>query len=372
VATNRPKPCDPSLTRLPDGLGAPSPDGTQYLINKKDSGGIYQLYVGSASGGNPVCISCTSRPNSPAVNRHKLQAQWHPSGKWIVLAGERDDYDKPLLSTPDLIEGWVQSGLWVNIFMVRPDGSQWYRLSNFGRDKGERADGFTGVAFTPDGTRGVWAQIVDGNIFEALFGRWELIVADLRQDGNGAPYFTNHRNITPAGAKWVEPGNFAPDGKSLLITADIGLKDPQGMDQFILNVDTGEVRNVTNTPDIWDEHGVFSPNGRKIFFMSSYPFRENHLFSTLLFLKTEFMLMDRDGSNLQQLTYFNSQGHVESNAPGRGSVAAIGGFHPDGRAISALNLFFPGYETWRIDFAGYCGQDVRTNPGNILSPNQGR
>ena len=70
----------------------------------------------------------------------------------------------------------------------------------------------------------MWAQIVDGNIFANSFGRWELILADFREDPSGVPSFTNLRNITPAGARWIEPGNFAPDGKSLLITADIGLK----------------------------------------------------------------------------------------------------------------------------------------------------
>ena len=213
------------ITRAPDGLVVWSPSGEQYIVNKKDAVGIYQLYVGNKGSSEPACITCTARPNSPAAKRHKLQPSWHPSGKWIVLAGEREDYKKPLISTPQLIEGWVQSGLWVNIYITRPDGSKWYRLSDFGEG---RADGFTGVPFTPDGTKAVWAQIVDGNIFANTFGRWELILADFREDSSGVPSFTNLRNITPAGARWIEPGNFAPDGKSLLITADIGMKDAAG------------------------------------------------------------------------------------------------------------------------------------------------
>ncbi|MCL5746138.1 MAG: hypothetical protein M1541_19780 [Acidobacteria bacterium] len=347
------------IERAPDGLVVWSPTGELYIINRKDDAGIYQLYVGTASDMNPVCITCTERLNSPAPNRQKLQPHWHPSGQWIVLAGERENYTKPWLATPELIEGWVQSGLWVNIYITRPDGSEWYQLSDFGHGQG---DGFTGVAFTPDGTQAVWAQIVSGNIFEAMFGRWELILADFQEDGGGVPSFTNLRDITPVGAKWVEPGNFAPDGKSLLITADIGLSDAQGMDQFILDITTGEVRNLTNSPDVWDEHGVFSNDGKKILFMSSYPFRTNWLSHTVLSLKTEFMLMNSDGSGLQQLTHFNSPGYPESNAPGRGSVAAIGEWNPDGRTISALNLFFPNYETWTIPFNDNCGGDARSQP----------
>jgi Tol biopolymer transport system component len=330
-----------------------SPNGRQYVINKLDAAGIYQLYVGGAGNAAPVCITCGQQPGSPAPNKHKLQPHWHPSGEWIVMAGEMASYQPPLLSTPAVVLGWLQSGLWVDIYMTRPDGSEWRQLSNFGQPGGP--NGFTGVAFTPNGKQAVWAQIVDGNIFKYLFGRWQLILADVSGDQNGVPSFSNLRDITPAGAAWVEPGNFAPDGKSLLITADIGMSDPEGMDQFILDISTGAARNLTNSPNVWDEHGVFSPDGSKILFMSSYPFRSNPLSNKVLFLKTEFMLMDSNGGGLKQLTHFNSQGYPESDPPQQGSVAANGEWRPDGKAISALNLFFPSYQTWSLGFSGLCG-----------------
>ena len=97
------------VARAPDGLVVWSPSGEQYIVNKKDAAGIYQLYVGNKGSSDATCITCTEAPEQPALNRHKLQPSWHPSGKWIVLAGERDDYKKPIISTPELIEGWVQS-----------------------------------------------------------------------------------------------------------------------------------------------------------------------------------------------------------------------------------------------------------------------
>jgi Tol biopolymer transport system component len=338
-----------------DGLAMWSPTGEQYVLNKKDAAGTYQLYVGAKGSNSPTCITCSERPNSPAVKRHKQQPHWHPSGKWILLAAERDEYKKPLIYTKSMIEGWILSGLFVNIYATRPDGSEWHRLSDFGGS--QRGDGFTGIPFTPDGKQGVWAQIVDGNVFKNLFGRWELILADFREDRNGVPSFANLRNITPAGANWVEPGNFAPDGKSLVITADIGMKDPQGQDQYVLDITTGSVRNLTNTPGVWDEHGVFSPDGEKIFFMSSYPFRNDRLSHNFLFLKTEFMLMNKDGSGLQQLTHYNSPGYPDYDK--RGGVAANGEWYPDGRSISALHLFFPEVEASIITFKGPCGNRSR-------------
>jgi Tol biopolymer transport system component len=350
-----------SFTRV-DGQYVWSPDGSRYIVNKKDSSGTYQLYVSSPGGGEPVCISCTARPGSPLVNRHKLQPHWYPTGEWIVLAGEWQKDHKPFWASSDVVEGWVASGLSVDIYIVRPDGTDWHRLVDF---ENGRADGFTGVAFTPDGRRAVWAQIVDGNVFRYTFGKWELIVADVHKDANGVLSFVNQRNITPAKTNWIETGNFAPDGHSLIVTADTALKNAMGMDQFILDIDSGRERNITNQPDWWDEHGRLSPDGRKVVYMSSSPFRDKPLQSNMFFLHTEFMLMNSDGSGQEQLSHFNSKGYPESNTGGRASVAAAAEWNPDGRSISLMNLFFPNYEAWIVTFNGNCGAEARQPPGRI-------
>jgi hypothetical protein len=343
-------PCRTIIAHAADGIVGWSPNGKQYLSNKQDAAGIYQIYVGAA-GGAAVCISCAQVPNGPAPSLHKLQPRWHPSGQWIVLAVALSEIPPSALSSEIL--GLLQSGIGVNIFAVRPDGSAWYQLSDFGPNL--PADGFTGVAFTPDGTQGVWAQILNGNYPGYLFGKWQLILGDFQVSPQGVPAFTNLRDITPATANWIEPGNFAPDGKSLLLTADIGMSNPQGMDQFILDITTGEVRNLTNSPTVWDEHGLFSPDGTKIVFMSAYPFRNNPYASSVLFLETEFMLMNSDGSNLQQLTHYNTPGYPESNEPPQRTAAAIAAWNNlGGTSLSALNLIFPYYQTWSIEFQGGC------------------
>jgi hypothetical protein len=336
------------------GLSGWSPDLTRYLVNKKDENGIQQVYVGQKDNPTPVCISCTDKPNGPKAKKRKMQPHWHPSGRWIVLAVEQENYEPPFFATPDLIEGWLESGIWVDMYATTPDGSSWFKLQDFG--PANKADGFTGVAFTPDGRRGVWAQIVDGNIFAYTFGKWELTIADFQEAG-GVLSVANIRNITPPDTYWVEPGNFSPNGKDLLLTADQGFPDHahvEGQDQYILDISTGQMTNLTKSPTIWDEHGVFSPDGEKILFMSSYPYRSEPLASTTLFLKTEFMMMDKDGSNLRQISHFNQPGYAESGY--KNSVAAVGGWSADGTTIGAVNLFFPNYESWEIKFEGSCGK----------------
>ncbi len=335
------------------GFAVPSPDGSRYAVNKKDARGTAQIYVGRTGGSALECITCDARPGGPKPERFKMQPRWHPSGKWLFLAVERDSYSPPPVLGWDrkYVEGQLQNGLWTNIWAVTPDGRQWQRLTDFQSGKRGIADGFTGPAFTPDGRQAVWSQIVDGNVLVYKpFGRWELVLADVVEK-DGKPQFTNVRDITPKGMHWNEPGNFSPDGMFLFTGSTEN--DAQGMDQYILDIKTGQLTNLTKSPTVWDEHGVFSPDGEKILFMSAYPYRDDPKSSKILSIKTEFMLMNRDGTGLKQLTRFREPGYPEYSR--KGGIAAVGEWRHDGRAISLARLFFPDYEYWDIEFKGACG-----------------
>ena len=129
-----------------------------------------------------------------------------------------------------------------------------------------------------------------------------------------------------------------------MITSDIGIKDNQGADQYLLNLQTGQFTNLTHSPKIWDEHGVFSPDGRQILFMSSHPYRNDPKASRTFGLKTEFMLINVDGSGLRQLTHFNVPGYPESFPHGQGAVAVCGRWSQDRSRILAYTLRFPDYD----------------------------
>ena len=316
-----------------------SPDGSRYLVNKEDSNDIFQLYVGRRDDSTPACVSATQIPGGPRPDRHKYMASWHPSGKWIILGVEKAEHEN--MWWPSwLRKGMVECGIWMDIYATTPDGTRWYKLADM--------KGFTGVPFTTNGKLGAWAEIVDGNVIaHPAFGIWKLMLGEFNDD-NGVPSFKNVKNISPHGAIWLEPGNFSPDGHSLLITSDIGIKDNQGMDQYILNIATGKLTNLTNSPNIWDEHGIFSPDGKQVFFMSSYPYRNDPKASQTLSLKTEFMLINIDGTGLRQLTHFNVPGYPESFPHGKGAVAACGMWSPDRSRILAYSLRFPDYDWWEI------------------------
>jgi Tol biopolymer transport system component len=328
-----------------------SRDRKRYLVNKEDEKGIAQVYVGWTGGSELTCITDKQQPGGPKPDRFKMQPQWHPSGKWIFMAVERDEYSTPPILGNDrnYVEGMLQCGLWTNMYAVTPDGKKWHRLTDFSSAGNGVPDGYTGPAFTSDGKKAVWSQIVNGNIFQYTFGKWELIIADV-EELNGAPTLRHHKNITPEGMHWNEPGNFAPDNVTLLLTGSVE-KDAHGQDQYLLNIKTGDLKNLTNSPTVWDEHGVFSPDGSKIIFMSAHPYRADPGSSRILSIRTEFMMMNRDGSELTQLTRFCEPGAPEYDAKRRG-IAACAYWNPDGRSVSLTTLVFPNYDCWTLTFRG--------------------
>lgn len=356
-AITDPKACEIAGLELSPATGfkAYSPDGKRFVLNKEDAAGIGQIYIGNAGSDKVTCLTCVQRPGGPGPDRYKTQAGWHPSGRWIIFAAERDSYSKPpiLGDNRDYIEGQIRNGLYVNVWAITPDGENWHRLTDL-RDGPwgvPMPSGITGPVISPDGKKAYWSQIVDGNIFAYYpFGRWELMLADFVVE-NGIPKLANAKNITPPGMHWNEPGNFAPDGSWFIFSGSTE-KDAQGMDQYRYDIPTGKLTNLTNTPTIWDEHGRLSPDGKKIIWMSAYPYRSDPGSSKILSIRTDFMLMDADGTNYRQLTHFKETGYPESSD----GIAASMEWDADGRTAQLRQLFFPNYRDWTIEFKGPCGK----------------
>jgi hypothetical protein len=294
-------------------------------------------------------ISSAQVPGGPPVSAYKTMVAPHPSGTYLFVGVE-----EPVHGTT----GWwdtimLESGEWLNMWVTTLDGSKWWQITNYNNGANPQgANGYTGPAISPDGQTLVWAETVSTQYASVpgklnWFGVWKLRQATL-SFVMGTPVVSNTHDITPPGANWLEPGNFSPNGYDVLLTADIGIADPQGQDQFKLNINTGQVTNLTNSPQAWDEHGLFSPDGKKIAWMSSKPFPNNW---QVLGLRTEFFLMNADGTNMQQLTHFNTPGYPEYQVAG--ATAAIGWWSADGTTINASIIPNIPYQ---IHFAGPCGK----------------
>nr|MDP9127999.1 hypothetical protein [Pseudomonadota bacterium] len=163
---------------------AKSPTSDLYEVNRADKDGVFQIYVGRQGGPPPTCISCKSIPGGPRLDRQKMMVSWHPSGQWLTVGVEEDTHDN-MWMPQSWQNGLLQSGVWLNIWATTPSGDRWYQLTDFKKSAGAPSDGYTGVAFTPDGRKAVWAEIVDGNIFANAFGQWKLYIADFTIDAHG-------------------------------------------------------------------------------------------------------------------------------------------------------------------------------------------
>jgi hypothetical protein len=334
-----------------------SPDSRKFAENKKDANGVYQVYVGDmANQASSVCISCAQAQGGPRADAQKMMVVWHPSSRWLFVGGEIPHVRPPWISAEQDL-GLMQSGINLDMYVTRPEGGPWYRLTDLA------GSGYVGPGMTADG-HAYYAQIVNGNVLVYTFGKWLLKRADFVVDRAGVPSLANTVDLSPADTNWIEPGNVSPDGRYLILTLDTGLEPNKaaGMDQWLLELATGRLTDLNKTPKEWDEHGWFAPNSKKIVFMSSHPYPAYDA-TTALFgifgLKTEFMLMDVDGSNLVQLTHFGQAGYPESTT--ETSVAATATFSADGSQLIAAQLLtgahFPEQVTWIITLAGRCGGD---------------
>jgi hypothetical protein len=326
-----------------------SPTSNRWVATQYDANGVNQAYISTSINGSYNCITCAAIPGAPAVGLNKFMVNWHPSGQWLAAGVEEASYGWSWL--PQVYKrGFLQSGVSMNLWITTPSGNRWYQMTDFS-DAGP-AYGFTGTPFTPDGKKAAAAILINGSSSSNPFGVWRLYSADFGV-ANGIPSLTNRTDITPAGAKWIEPGNFSPDGNHLLISTDIGLTDAEGQDQWSLDITTGALQQLTNTPAVWDEHGYYSPSGKKISFMSSYPYRSDPTSYKTLSLETEIMLMDADGGNLQQLTHFNAPGYPESQS--NRTVAAAAWFIASSQLYAIV--MGPNFisTSWMIAFAGACG-----------------
>ncbi len=335
------------------------------VYDDMDDKNTWQLYTIRPNGLGRTCLTCRTRADSPLVDRQKGHGSWHPSGKYIVLQAEMDYH----AGTPrtrgfaTLGRGW-----WNNLYVTTPDGRSWTRLTNY--KSGSDFEGVLIPRFSHDGTKLFWAKLVgqpddpddwdDPNdpVIHPM-GHWQLWVADF-VDTAGGPSLRNERNITPTGGRGVfyESGGFSPDDSKVIFTADYDIANgfPYGYDLYTLDLATGTLVNLTNSPDEWDEHPHYSPNGTRISFISSQviPSYDPRDINTL---RGELMLMNPDGSDLVQVTRFNTPGAPEYTA--EPSIAADSAWNADGTQISVTQILFgdsyPERRVWIVTFDGACG-----------------
>lgn len=307
-----------------------SADGKTITFDRRGEDGYYDVYVMNSDGSDERCLTCDQPSGLPG--RHNGNPAWHPSGRYIVFQSEKNIVPNKLdaVCSPG-------AGLLNDLWVVTSDGKKAYKIWNLPY-RLRQALGTLHPQFSHDGRKLFWAErIGNGTITKpkSLYGKWVLKIADFTVE-DGIPVLKDVREYHP-GQQWdfYESHSFSPDDSKVLFSGNIEMGQPGwGLDIYEMDIRTGNVKNLTNTPYVWDEHAHYSPDGKEIVWMS------NKGFNMAQGLRTEFWIMDSNGNNQRQLSHFNDPSHPHFLGKQKNFVAADSSFSPDGRKIVGLvNLF---------------------------------
>lgn len=257
----------------------------------------YGIHVCNADGSNDVWIT-NNNPNVPPGQ--KGSPSWHPSGKYILFAAEKPTHpgNSHFASTPGL-------GTYSDVWVMTADGSRSWQLTNTALTQDA---GIIIPIFSHDGRRIVWADRIGRcNLLnpKAICALWDLKVADFVETPNG-PQLANIRTLRPGGVKaFNESYGFTPDDRGVIFCSDFNQKSFWSSQIFTCDADTGG-NLVQLTNGHYNEHATYSTDGRHIVWMTNAGGMRG----------TDWWMMDADGSNQHQITFFNKRGHPEFS-PGK-------------------------------------------------------
>jgi Tol biopolymer transport system component len=310
-----------------------SPDGTRIVFDRLNTDRYYDVYTSRADGSD---VRPITDGKSGIGQRNNGNAMYHPDGKFIVFVSEEMDHignTMRRLGDPGI-------GLFSNFYATTPDGTQFWQLTDIPikrnlRDRNTPSVGSVNPVFSHDGSRFVWTErYAEGG--NNNWGRWRIKIADFRVV-DGRPELRNERVLfTP------ERGNYATameflDERRLVMAGNLEGQHEYGMDQYVLDIESGRTTNLTNTPEVWEEDSTVSPNGRIVYMTntnSRYKFDKGRADWFTQPVEREYYIMNADGSGKERLTYFNDP-QAPEHLDNRVLVAAVD-ISPDGRYMTGI------------------------------------
>jgi len=288
-------------------------------FDKLERDGYLDVHTMTPDGANETCLTC-NKPDLP--NKMIGNPAWHPSGDYIVFQAQNR-----YRGFGRLTDYFANPGAGINndVWVMDAAGRRFWQLTKVEPRKG----GVLHPHFSRDGRKLLWSERLSAN--GGKWGTWALKVADFAIV-DGTPHLRNERTLQPGEQhKMYESHDFSPDGRQVLFSGNLQRGQEEiHADIYLYDLETGALKNLTNSNDEWDEHAHFSPDGKTIVWMSSkdqpYTLQAAHL-------KTDYWLMNADASNKRRLTYFNAPGHPEYIKDG--AAAADNSWSADGTRIAA-------------------------------------
>lgn len=291
------------------------------VFDRRVGDGFFDIYTSTTSGENITCLTCDKEGLPP---KSKGNPAWHPSGEYIVFQAQNTYPGLGALSKSlgRITDYAANPGAGINndVWVMDRHGRRFWQLT----EVKPRVGGVLHPHFSRSGDKLFWSERVS---LKGPWGGWALRVADFVVERDEVR-IANARSFRPGTQqRFYESHGFSPNNRDLLFSGNLerGQKESQG-DIYLFEPESGRIRNLTQSPKEWDEHAHFSPDGKTIVWMSSKGLPGEGK-------KTDYWLMNADGSGKRRLTFFNTPGHPES---AKGDIiAADFAWGPDGNRIAA-------------------------------------
>ena len=309
------------------------------LIGKRGVSRYFHVYSVSPEGFMPKCLTLTKDKGSQ--KQHHGCASWHPSGSHFIFTSQNKGSSSYRMSRPG-------TGLNCNLWLGNQNGTAFWQLTDV-KTSYTSPKGVVYPYFSPDGSRLLWAGNTGEYPRESLWGTKALFLADFELQQGGVPALSNLEVLQPGDQKdFYEAHGFSPDGNRIIFSANLK-KDQSvyGMDIYTWDLRKSKLEALTDSPGVWDEFATYSPDGQKIVWMSSagqnLRFMSGRTSNWQRFLKSELWIMNADGSDPKQLTFYNDPDAPEYFT--RRCFVGDSAWSPDGTRVAiCLN-----YETRNFD-----------------------
>ncbi len=282
--------------------------------------GYFDLWVMNPDGTGQQNLTA----NHPVLpNKHIGQPAWHPSGQLIVIQAQKAHV--PRYADNKCTPG---AGVLNDLWIITANGKRTWNIYAVRDDVSKDSAGVLHPHFSHDGRRLFWSERVRDN--GRAFGEWVLKIADFSFDQFRGPQLGKITTYNPGGgSSFFASHSFSPDDQYVLFT---GTQDGP-LEIYEMKVATGNSRRLTHHSQLtWDEHAHYSPDGQQIVWMSSKDLR----FTVRPFtLQTDLWRMNRNGTQIRRLTWFNTPNHPHFLGQ-KFAVAADSDWSPDGTQIAGL------------------------------------
>jgi hypothetical protein len=328
-----------------------------------------EVYTMNSDGSNIQCITCDKE--ALKTTRNRGQSAWSPDGKYIIFTAETIKYPRKGIGTT------ARPGIGRNhnIWITKADGSAFWQMTDYPDNWGilEPFFSFDGTMVTwgeefsmekyPNGKPGAdkhpgcwwgWESFIFRKGEELCI--WRAKYGKISYDATGNPIITDLKTLNPPNNfTMIETEGFTFDNKGFIYSyVDLDqTPDGRGLwpDIYTTDLNGNNLKQITKTPQA-EEEIAYSPDGKKIAIkiMDKYPATND-----------EIWLMDPDGSNMIQITHFNTKGYPEYDPNSQHNTEQS--WDPTGKYIyvghvsntKSLGPNLPS-DIYKIEFAGPCGK----------------